>query len=226
MPKTQLKYHSRLYRDFKSIEASSHHNIIRFYEKYENAIRRLEYDEFFDLLKDYVSALYHTGAYRKHLLMVDTVIEASLQGQYPTFMERAIFRDMLFQKAVSLFNNLQLNEADYITRELIRIDPYDQESINLLRRILLREQPGYVRTTRAASVFLLMVSATVIAIELLFVRHFYKMFTNYVEVGRNVVFAAGVALLAGGWLLHHWEVEKEVNDFVQRNREDKNVTLL
>ena len=225
MHKTQPKYHSKLYRDFKTIEAGSPHNVIRFYEKHENAIRRLEYDEFYDLLKDYVTALYNSGAYRKHLLMVDTVIEASLQGQYPTYLERAIFRDMLYQKAVSLFNNLQLNEADYITRELIRIDPYDQESIHLLRRILLREQPNYIRTTRAASVFLFMLSATVIALELLFIRHFYDLYTPYVEASRNMIFAAGGALLVGGWLYQHWEVEKEVNDFVQRNRKEKNVRL-
>ncbi len=223
MPKTQPKYHSKLYRDFKSIEGAAHHNIIRFYEKHENAIRRLEHNEFYDLLKDYVTALYNSGAYRKHLLMVDTVIEASLQGQYPTYMERAIFREMLYQKAVSLFNNLQLNEADYITRELIRIDPYDQQSIHLLKRILLREQPSYIRTTRAASVFLFMLSATVIAIELLFIRHFYALYADFVEASRNVIFGVGITLLAGGWLYQHWQVEKEVNGFVQHNREEKTI---
>ncbi|GJM33155.1 MAG: hypothetical protein DHS20C18_21560 [Saprospiraceae bacterium] len=222
MPKTQPKYHSKLYRDFKSIEVAAHHNIIRFFEKYEYAIRQLEHDEYYDLLKDYVTALYNSGSYRKHLMVVDTVIEASLQGQFSAYMERIIFREMLLQKAVSLLNNLQLNEADYILRELIRIDPYDHESITLLKQVLLRDKPRYIRTSRAISVFLFMLSAIIIAVELLFVRHFYQMYDGIVELSRNAIFALGAIFLVGGWIINRLQVEREVERFLHENRKEKN----
>ena len=64
MPFISLTYHSRIFRDFKEIDAVNHRRIIRFYEDKEEDIKRLDFDEYFQLIVAYVNALFELGLIR------------------------------------------------------------------------------------------------------------------------------------------------------------------
>jgi len=221
MPYYQSTYHSKIYRDFKEIEQTAYRQIIYFYEQKEDAIQRLDLEESFEMLTAYVDALFETGAYQKHLLMVDLVIERTIVHHDAIRHGDKLFKSMLFKKAASYFNILEYNRADYILRELIKIDPHNSDTVMFLKKCLRKKSPDLLNNARAASIFLFLLSAFVICIEVLFIRPFYSMHTELVESSRISLFFLGFAFWAGGHLLHRWRVEREVNEFVGRVRQQK-----
>lgn len=216
-------YHSKLFRDFKGIEPNDYREIIRFFEDKENEIRRLDFEEYFELLVAYVDSLFEIGAYGKHLLMVDLVIEQAIDHNLRRPGEADLFQRMLFKKAASLYNTLELDKADYILRELVRIDPNDRLSVLFLKKCLRRQRPKLISNTRATAIFLFLLCAFVICLEVLIVRPFYSMHTGLIETSRNSIFILGVGFLIGGDLLHRWLVDREINRFVAGVRRQKQV---
>ena len=215
MPFSQSTYHSRVFRDFKEIEPNAYRQVIRFYEEHEDKILSLDMDEKFEMLVAYVDALFEIGAYQKHLLLVDYVIEISIKENIQQFQEQDIFQHMLFRKAASLYNCVELEQSDYILRELIRINPQHPDAVLFLKKCLRRMRNGLVYRTRAASISLFLLTAFVICLEVLFVRPFYQEYTYQVEAGRNYIFLFGCLVLLGGDLVHRWRVEREVDRFVE-----------
>lgn len=221
MPLYQSTSHSRLYRDFRAIEPNDYRAIISFYEEQEQAIGRLDFEEYFDLLVGYVDALFETGAYRKHLLMVDVVIEASISGNVTDYQGQDIFRTMLFRKAASLYQTQDHRGADYILRELLRIDPEDQNAAGFLRKCLYRRQQTLLRNTRATAVMLFLVAALVTLAEVLLVDTFLPLYSDFTLGLRNGIFIAGLAFLFGGELLAHFNAWRLTRQFLHKNRRRK-----
>lgn len=221
MPYFQSTYHSKIYRDFKEIDAANYRRIIRFYEEKEDEARRLDFEEYFELLVAYVNALFEVGAYQKHLLMVDVAIEMAIAQNIEWYKGEDIFQKMLFRKAASLYNLMEYGKAEYILRELVRIDPYSEDAILFLRKCLRKKEPAFLNRAKAFSIFLFLVSAFVISIEVLLIRPFYKAQIEGVEASRNVVFLLGCTVLLGGLLLHRWRVYRRVCSFVERSRNSK-----
>ena len=116
MPLYQSTYHSRIFRDFKEIDAANHRRIIRFYEDKEEDIQRLDFEEYFQLIVAYVNALFEVGAYQKHLLMVDVVIEMTIVHNVERYKGEDIYEKMLFRKAASLYNIMEYAKAEYVTK--------------------------------------------------------------------------------------------------------------
>lgn len=214
-------YHSQIYCDFREIEASAYRQIVRFYEKNEDAIKQLDFEEGFDLLVAYVNALFDIGAYYKHLIMVDVVIEISILKNIKKFNGGDVFYKMLFKKAASLYNTLEYDKADYILRELIKINPFDKDTVLFLKKCLRKKESRLIVKTRELSIFLFLLAALLISVEILFVRPFYKAHIGMVELSRTVIFGLGVVSLLIGVLFQRWAVEKEVNQFVADIRQQK-----
>lgn len=221
MPLYQSTYHSRIFRDFKEIDAANYRRIIRFYEDKEEDIKRLDFDEYFELITAYVNALFEVGAYQKHLLMVDVSIEMAIVHNVEIYKGEDIYQKMLFRKAASLYNIMEYSKAEYILRELIKIDPYNEDFVLFLRKCLRKKEPGFLNKAKATSILLLLLSAFVISIEVLFVRTFYKAYVNEIEASRTAIFLLGCAVLVGGTLLHRLLVQRRVSRFVERARNAK-----
>ena len=214
-------YHSKVYLAFIEIESNDFQQIMRYYEENEEEIRALEFDEFFELLVAYVNALFESGHYEKHLVSVDVVIENSILRNIQYFKGEDIYRKMLFKKAASLYNLHQYDKADYVLRELIKIDPFEKDSIQFLKKCLRKGKSGLIRVTRAAAIFFFLLTAAIIAFEILSVRPFHNTYTRYVEAGRIGTFIFGLLVLLGGQLVHRWRIEKEVNDFAESIKKQK-----
>ena len=208
--------HSKVFLDFKEIEVNDYRKLIRFFEDRENVIYQLNFEERFELLLAYVNALFEIGAYQKYLLVVDFVIESSIIHNIKTFKGEDIFQKLLFRKAASLFNTNEKEKADYILRELIRINPKDEDATLFLKKCLRKMYPQLINSSRAIGIFMFLLSAFIIFLEVLFVRPFYNMHTPVVEASRNTIFILGLISMFGGQLLLRWKVDKEVGQFVNQ----------
>ncbi len=211
----QSTYHSKVYRDFKEIEINDYRKIVHFYEDHEANIRRLDEQEYFDMLTAYVDALFEIGAYQKHLLMVDLVIEAVIQRNIVIFRGEDIFRKMLFRKAASCYQTHDFDRAEYILKELLRMDTSNSDACLFLKKCLRKKEPALLQHARAVSIFLFLLTALVISIEVLLVRPFYQMHAPLVERSRITIFALGCVVLVGGNLFHRWRVDRQVSRFVE-----------
>ena len=221
MPYYQSTYHSSLYRNFREIEPADFRKIIRFFEENEQKIHQLDEEEHFDLLVAYVNALFEIGAYQKHLLMVDLVIEKTLDRNIRIHEGVDLFNKSLFKKAASLYNTMQYAKAEHILKELIKIHPGNEDALLFLKKCLRKKELGLTHYTRAAGIFLLLLTALVIAIELLFIRPFYEMYVNLVETTRISMFGMACIILFGGDLLHRWKSNRKADRFVHKVKMDK-----
>lgn len=212
----QSTYHSRVYKDFKEIESNAHRQIIRFFEKHEKMINRLDFEEYFELLVAYVDALFEIGVYQKHLSLVDEVIENSISFNIHFYKGEDLFYIMLFKKAASHFNLHQYKKAEHILRELIKIKPEDQEAASFLKRCLRRRGSKLLSVARATSILLFLLTACVICVEVLFVRPFYEMYASKIEALRIGTFIAGIIALILGDFLHRAIIEARVNSFAEK----------
>lgn len=214
MNPSRSTYHSKIYREFRAIEGTEWRTVKRFYEEYRTEIKNLEFDEYFEMLLAYTNALFEIGLYEKHMAMADTVIEISMMNNIKFFNGEDVFRKSLFKKAASCFHTHQLEQADYILRELLRIDPYDEDAALFLKKCLRRMRPLLVRQARGLAMFFFLLSALVICVEMLAIRTFHHAYIDEVELVRNVSFVLGIGVLVGGFVLHRWRSVKEVNNFV------------
>ncbi|MFK7934278.1 MAG: hypothetical protein AB8G22_12270 [Saprospiraceae bacterium] len=210
-------YRSKIYRDFQEIQQnSSWHSVTRFYEKNEGRILSLDFEEHFDLMLCYTGALFEIGAYRKHILMANTIIEISITQNIDHWNGDDIYTKTLFRKAASHYNLSEPKKCEHILRELIKMDPQDEDSITFLKRCLRNEQPKYIQYCRATAMFLFFAAALVICVEMLFVKNFMPNYTELTMDIRTGIFAIGLVIFVSGDLYHRWRTNKEANDFVQK----------
>jgi tetratricopeptide (TPR) repeat protein len=186
-------YRSRLYRDFFAIDPEDYQRIIRFFEEKEAEIGRLEGDEHFDLLLAYTDALFAVGDYRRHLLMVDFVIESVFQSSPAPVRSSAIFQRLLFRKAASCFHVRRYAQAEHVLRELLRINPDLGAARTFLRKVLRMRQPKAYQLSRALGVGLLAMGGAFFCLELLLIRPFYALQVGKAIWLRNGFFIAGIA---------------------------------
>lgn len=195
-------YHSLIYRDFREIEGNAYHQIVRFFEEREEAIKQLDFDEYFEMLLAYTNALFEMGAYQKHLLMADAVIETTMENNIRLYRGEDVFRQMLFKKAASCFNLQQQDGAEHILKQMIRISPGDADAALFLRKCYIARRSALWQNSQATAIFLFLLAALVIAVELLVVRSFYTLHVPLVEMSRNSIFALGLLAMGGGYLGH------------------------
>jgi tetratricopeptide (TPR) repeat protein len=210
-----------VYKDFKEIESNAHRQIIRFFEKHEQMINRLDFEEYFELLVAYVDALFEIGIYQKHLVLVDEVIENSINLNIQHYKGEDIYYLMLFKKAASHFNLHQYEAAEHILRELVKMNPDDHDVLSFLKRCLRRRGSQLLSVARASSIFLFLLTACVICVEVLFVRPFYEMYASRIEAFRIGTFVVGIFALLAGDFLHRVIIEAKVNSFAEKVKEQK-----
>ena len=215
-------YYTKVYRDFKAIESTAFREIIRFYEKEEDKILRLDFDEFFECLVAYVDALFEIGAYRKHLLLVDVVIEKSITNNITLHKGQQVFHKMLFRKAASLYNTNELEKATYVLSELLKMEPDDEMVSRFYQKCRLKARPKLLNHARATSVFLLLLSALLISLEVLFVRPFYDIHILLVVQVRTILFVLGILSMLGGFGLNYYLAFRDTANFVESIRKKRN----
>ncbi len=220
-------YHSPMYRGFKAIESADYREVVRYFEKHEKSIVQLEFDEYFEMLVSYTHSLFEIGSYSRHVLMSDVVIEASIEQNVQYFHGEDVFYNMLFRKAASFYNLYEHDKAEHILKELIKIDPFNNESIAFLKKCLHDRKSSLIKNMRAAAMVLFLVTPMIIAAEVLFISHFYPQFEPFVRTVWMVTFLAGWVCYLSGDLLHRFKETKKVERYVSdaKAQKDKNEKL-
>ena len=221
MNPSRSTYHSKLYREFRSIDKTEWRTVIRFYELYERKMDRLEFEESFDMLLAYTNALFEIGDHEKHLAVSDRVLEASVMNNVKFFNGEDVFVKTLFKKAASHHSRDELEKCDYLLRELLRIDPYNMDGALFLKKCLRDMRSATVKKTRAASVVLLLLGALLLCIEMLVVRPLYPDLIGSVVLMRNALLGLCVGVLVFGELYHRLRCHREVDNFVEHLKRRK-----
>ena len=208
-------YRSSLFQSFKAIDAGEFRQVMRYYERNEKAILQLDFEEYFEMLVAYTTALFETSEYQKHILMADVVIETSIIENISIVNGHEIFKSTLFRKAASHYNLFEYEKAIHVLRELLKIEPNNQDNARFLEQCLREHKPQIARHSRAIAILLFLLAALTISIEVLIVRNFYPDFASYIELSRNIMFFLGISILLGGAFWHRWKCYNEVQQFVK-----------
>ena len=218
MPASRPRYFSPIYRNLRAIEPTDYHRLIREYEKEEGAIGRLDTREHFELTVLYVDALFETGAYRKHLLMVDQVLYLSFSENLRRVDGEEVFERMLFRKAASCFRLYDLQTAEHVLREMLRINPENESARQFLEKTLYKKQVAAHQLMRATAVLCFLTAALAIFIELIVVRNFYPMYLSTFVWARSFLFFMGLASLVVGELYTRHRAFAETKNFREAQR--------
>ncbi len=210
-----------MFRNFKAIDAGEFRQVVWYYERNEKAILQLEFDEYFEILIAYTNALFEISEYQRHILMANAVIEISIMENIQIVNGQEVFKTMLFRKAASHYNLFEYKKAIHVLRELLKIEPNNTENALFLEQCLRNDQPQMARRTRAAAVFLFLLSALTVSIEVLLVRNFYPESAYIIEMTRNLMFCLGFCILVFGVIWHRWQSHSDVQKFIQEVKKTK-----
>jgi hypothetical protein len=209
------RHYSQLYRELRAVDPKDYHRIIRVYEEREQEIGRLDVLEHFELTVSYVDALFETGAYREHQLMVDLVIDASIRHdiRHVPGREEEIFHYQLFRKAASAFRIQEYATAEHVLRELIRMRPEQDISVRFLRTTLFRQRTQLLQWGRAACILCMLLTAGVVTANLLVIQNFYPHLSGLAAAISATVFIVGLLSLAGAYALAYYLAWREAGRF-------------
>ncbi len=212
------RHYSQLYRRLRDLDPHDYQRVIRTYEEREAEIGRLDALEHFELTVYYVDALYCTGAFRQHQLMVDLAIEAGIRHNIIKVegISGDIFQHLLFHKAAAAFRLRHFDVAIHVARELVRIDAGRELYVRFLRAALFKQQTAILQFGRAGFILCLLLAAFLITLNLLVVINFYPMQVGNVRMVIALVFAAGVACLGGTYGLAYWRAHRDAYAFQGR----------
>ncbi|MBL7816416.1 MAG: tetratricopeptide repeat protein [Saprospiraceae bacterium] len=205
---------SSLFRSFKAIDAGEFRQIVRYYERYEQEVLQLEFDEYFEILVAYTNALFEISEYKKHIKLADIVIETSIIENISEVNGQEIFQSTLFKKASSHYNLFEYKKAIHVLQELLKIDPTDTDSSHFLEHCLREDKPQIAHHSRAISVLFFLLAAFTVAIEMIVVRNFYPDLVSKIEFLRNAMFVLGLNILVLGVLWHRLKIYNEVQQFI------------
>jgi tetratricopeptide (TPR) repeat protein len=212
---------SQTYDAFLGIEEGDYKEKIRFVEENFFMLRELDAEEYFDMMVLYGEALFETGEYARQAKLADHILEMSIERNIITHRDQDVYFETLFKKAASLHNQDKMDQAIHILKELIKINPDHERSKLFLINCLIRQQKPTVKPYRHISLVLLLASAAVIAIELIFIRRMWPSWTTLTELIRNGLFLAGVILLVAGEVMVRYRAVEDVYSFSKNTRKKK-----
>lgn len=210
-------YRLKLYRNFKAIEATDYHGIVRYYERFEQDIHLLDFEEYFDCLVCYTQALYEIGDHRKHLVMCHFLLETIIIQNVENWGGEDLYAKTLLAKASSLYQLQEYHKAAQVLRELININPENPEAAGKLwKKCLVQQKPAWLMLVRAWSVGILLFTALLIAVEFFVVAPFFSRYYLRVQIAHNLLLGFGVLLLFAGEFRHLWVAHCTVRRFVKK----------
>jgi hypothetical protein len=207
----------KIYRSFKAIDPLAWGRLVRYYERHEDDIAKLDFEEYFDCLHTYTGALFESGQSSKHLVMAEAVIRAIFDQNVRTWHGEDVFSTTLFQKAASHFNLDEHARAEHVLRELLKIRPDHDLAQKLLFRCFRTEKPAFLRKTRVWAMCCFLLAVPIIACEIL-LGSFYPNFETTFQVIWWSLFAFGWASLAWGDGWNYLRAKQQVRQIVQDAR--------
>ncbi len=211
----------KIYRNFKAIEPANWQRVVRYFERHEAAIGDLGFDEYFDCLRTYTEALFHSGQSAKHLVMSDVLIGEVFAKNVRAWRGEDVFSQALFQKAASHYNLDEQARAEHVLRELLKISPDHKLATALLFRVFRAKKSRFLKKTRIAAMIFFLLAVPIIAFQLTVVRQFHPELNPVFSYFWWSSFALGWASLAIGDGWNFWGAKRKVRHFLRESRLNK-----
>ena len=205
-----------IYSDYKEISELAFQEKVSFYERNKPLIKGLEFDKYFELKLDYSEALFNTGLYYKYIGVSEEIIGESIQYNISDFGGNDIYKECLFKKAAAHHNIYELDKAEHIAKELIKMNPKDRTYRRFLFRCLNKQKTKVNRTTRAISVVFFLSAALVSAIEILLINNFFPEISFISSLMRNSIFITGLFVFAFGEIWNIIKINKRISLFMKQ----------
>jgi len=215
--KTESKaYSDATFEEFIAIESGDYREKVMFVDLNRDRLNALSLLDYVLVMNAYAEALFELGKFTEHIEVADELIELSIIHNVVTLGAKDLYQETLFQKAASLFNLDKLNEAIYILQELLRINSDNESARLFLINCHIRERQSTLQTTRKLSIITILLSACLIAFELLFVRTRFPEMTYSIELTRNIAFLFGTSILIGGELVVRYRAVAEMHRYTKK----------
>jgi tetratricopeptide (TPR) repeat protein len=215
----------RLYRNFKSIEVNDFHGMIHFYEQHEDGIRALDFYQYLDCTLAYTNALFDSANHRKHLVMVDHLLELVIMQNVEEWDGEDLYHQLLFNKSASFYHLEEYAKSERILREIINIYPDDRLAAVYLNKVLLHQRPRWVYRSRTATIVLFLAAIVLIALELFAAPKFFPEWLQPMRIAHNLLIALSVASLSLGEAGHTVRSWFETRRFVRQAVRKKNASF-
>lgn len=209
-------YSDATYKEFLTIEPGEYKEKVLFVDLNRDRLNTLSLMEYVRVMNAYAEALFELGKFGAHIEIADELIELAIIHNVRTLGGKDLYLETLFQKAASLYNLEKLDEAIYILRELLKISPDDESARLFLINCHIRERGNTLYMTRLVSIIAILLSACIIAVEILLVRPKYPEFSKDIELTRNLMFLSGTAILIFGELVVRYRAVVEMYRFAKR----------
>jgi tetratricopeptide (TPR) repeat protein len=148
-----IKYseQSRIFRDFRSIPYSDYYYLIRFYEQNNKDISFLPLDEGMIMSYYYANALFETQEYELHINVANDLLEQSIVHNIRYIDGEDVYMTVLYKKANAHLRLGQVETAERLATQLLRLEPQQFHYQALLRQCFLLRRPYWLRPTLTIS---------------------------------------------------------------------------
>lgn len=148
-----IKYseQSRIFRDFRSIPYSDYYYLIRFYEQNNKDISFLPLEEGMIMSYYYANALFETQEYELHIQIANDLLEQSIIHNVCYIDGEDVYMTVLYKKAHAHLKLEQLDTAQRLATQLLRLEPQQFHYQALLRQCFLVRRPYWLRPTLTIS---------------------------------------------------------------------------
>ncbi|MCB0665298.1 MAG: hypothetical protein KDC80_05715 [Saprospiraceae bacterium] len=222
MSSSFLTYTEDLVAQYRELDPGAFRDIIRFYEAHRKQLPHLDVDDFIEIEFGYVNALFEVGRYEAFLVTTQPLLETLIYHNIQFVNGDDAYENLLFRKAAAHYQLLELNTATRVLWELLRLNPDNQAAGYLLKRCLVRTEPTFLQNAKAVSIFLFLLSALVIGLELLIIRPFYDEYAHQIEIGRISIFLFALFLLIVADGTHRLRSFHHVNRQLESFRKRRN----
>lgn len=188
-----IKYseQSRIFRDFRSIPYSDYYYLIRFYEQYYQDIDHLPFDEGLIMSYYYANALFETQEYDLHIETSNYILEQSIINNVRYIDGEDVYMTVLHKKTYAHLKLGEIETAQNLAKQLVRLDPTNYAYTILLRQCFLTKRPSWIRPTLITSAVSTILGAI---ITIVFSFFYLSLPEESILIPYALLFIAGIGL--------------------------------
>ena len=180
-------------------------------------LANLEMEDYLEIELGYTNALFELGRYESFLASTQFLLESLIYNNVQYINGEDVYEKLLVRKAAAHFNLQELETAEKVLWEILKMNPQNQAAEYLLQRTLIGLQPNYLKNCRSIGTCLFLLSAIIIGFELLFIKPFYEKHVNTLRILEVGVFLGAVCMIVAADSMHrirsYQKVKKELFRF-------------
>lgn len=207
-----------IYYDFMLIEKRAYREKIKFFEKNKNTIFELAVLQGVEIWYYYTQATFEIGDYKKYVDLSVPLIEKVIEENIERYGDTNVYESLLFNKAVSHLHLKQYRKAEYIFKELIKIDKSNKLYVKAFMHNRFLER---IKDTMAIKLFTVIMLFTIISISLLetlIIAPFYPNIETSIELLRDLLIISMFSVILLNSAYHYFTAKRTVRQMILRKK--------